>query len=75
MITKPIDDIKDLVIREHFRFLQENGTGLILELSAVPTAAEPLIEDNESGLYSNVLYVRKSGTIYVFTPGSTITIS
>lgn len=75
MITKPIDDIKDTILREHFNFLQENGQGLVLELEAAPTDTDPLLEDNESGLYSDVLYVRKSSTIYVFTPGSTITIT
>ena len=75
MIIKPADDIQDGILREHVRFLQENVQGNILSLSSAPTATEPLLQDNESGVYSNILYVRKVNKIYVFNPTSTITIT
>lgn len=75
MIKKPAGDIKDLVTREHIKFLQENLIGNPLSLDAAPTAAAPLLENNESGVYNNVYYKRVEGTIYVFNPSSTITIT
>ena len=75
MIKKPLDKIKDDDTREALDFIQEEVQGNPLELSAAPTATAPLLENFETGIYNNVLYLRKGSTILVFTPGSTITIT
>ena len=74
-VKKPTLDIEDRVTREHVESLQENSQGTIISLDAAPTASAPLIEDQEWGVYSNVLYQRVGDTILVFTPGSTITVT
>lgn len=61
--------------RKIFDQIFENAFGNPIKLSAAPTASEPLLEDNTWGIYSNTLYLRNGGTILVFSPSSTITIS
>jgi hypothetical protein len=75
MVKKPTLDIENTVVREHIESLQGESYQNVLELSAAPTATAPLLEDNQWGVYSNVLYQRVSNTILVFTPGSTITVT
>jgi len=75
MIKKALDLIKDNEVKEAINHLQENAQGNPLDLGAAPTATTPLLEDGEEGIYSDVLYKRQGGTILVFTPSSTITIS
>jgi hypothetical protein len=62
-------------IRNALDFIQENALGKAIELSAVPTATEPLLQDGEWGVYAGLIYYRVSMTIYVITPSSTITVS
>lgn len=75
MIKRPLDNIKDIDIRETLQHLQEETTGRVLTLSAAPTAAIPLLDDNDWGINSDVLYHRVGAKIYAFTPSSTITIT
>ena len=75
MIKSPLDNIKDKDLRETIDRIQEEAVGKVLELGAAPVAATPLLEDNEWGIYSGVLYHRVGETIYAFTPSSTITIT
>ena len=75
MIKKAKDRVKDQDTRDVLDYLQEAVQGNTLELSAAPTAADPLLEDNESGFYNNSLYVRKGSTIYVFASSSQITVT
>lgn len=65
----------DGVFKEHVEFLQIETQPIPLALEAVPTAAVPLLDDNEEGVYGGVLYKRVGATIYVITPSSTITIT
>jgi len=75
MIKKPSDDIQDFNLRSHIEFLQENTQGNALELSAAPTATEPLLEDKEVGQYGNDLYFRVGNTIYKLSSDEQITVS
>lgn len=75
MLNKPTNDIKDDSVKKHIDFLNQESQGKIIELTSTPSAANPLIEANEWGVYSNVLYHRVGDTILVFTPGSTITVT
>ena len=75
MIKKPLDDVKEINLREHLKHLQEESKGRDLELSAAPTADDPLLEDGEAGVYGGIIYSRIGDTIYVVTPSSTITIT
>lgn len=72
---RPTEPIKDDEIRKHIEDLQEEVTGEVIELSAAPTASEPLLEDMEWGVYDDILYHRVKSKIYEFTPTETITIS
>ena len=72
---RPTGDIKDELIRLHVEAIQEEGFGNVIALTAVPTATVPLLEDNQWGEYNNILYQRIRDTIFVFTPGSTITVT
>jgi len=62
-------------IRNALEFIQENALGKGIELSAVPTATSPLLQDGEWGVYAGLIYFRVGMTIYVNTPSSTITVS
>ena len=75
MLKKNLELIKDNETRLAVEFLQENAIGKAIELSAVPTAAAPLLKDNEIGYYSNIVYFRIENKIYVITPSSVITIT
>lgn len=75
MIKKPLDDVKEINLREHLQFIQEEAAGNALELSAAPTATEPLLEDGEAGVYGGLIYSRIGDTIYVVTPSSTISVT
>ncbi len=75
MVKKPTLDIPDEVTRLHVESLQEETQQNVIELSAAPTAAAPLLQDREIGSYSNILYMRVSSKIFVITPSSIITIT
>ena len=75
MLKKPTDRIKDEDIRDHLDFIQAEALGNMLELAAVPTAAVPLLSDNEWGRYLDKIYVRKGLSIYRLDPDATITIT
>jgi hypothetical protein len=75
MLRKPLNDIKDNILREHFNFLQQESQGKIIELGAAPTAGAPLLQDYEWGVYSNVLYQRVGNSIYSYTPTAVITVT
>ena len=75
MIKIPILNIKDNEVVSHLENIYQEAQGKILELSAAPTANEPLLSADEWGVYSNVLYHRVADTILVFTPGSTISVA
>ncbi len=71
---RPTELLKDGEVREHIKDIQEEATGRVLELSAAPTAAKPLLEDGERGLFNNELYSRVANTIYKFTSDTQIVI-
>ena len=75
MVKRETGDIEDRVIKEHIDNVNEEFAQNILSLATAPTSTEPLLEDNENGIYNNNLYVRKAGFIYVFAADSTITIA
>jgi hypothetical protein len=68
-------DIEDDVLRQHFDNINSDFMENVIALSVVPTASEPLLLDNQAGIYSNTLYKRKGSTIYVFNSDSQITIT
>ena len=72
---RPTDSIENNEVREQIIELQEGSFSNPITLNAVPTAAVPLIEADQWGTNSNVLYLRKDDVIFVFTPGSTITVT
>ena len=75
MVKKYTGDIEDKVLRDHIDNINEEFSQNAIELSAAPTATEPLIDDNDSGIFGNALYVRKGSTIYVFNSDSQISIT
>ena len=75
MIKKPTDRIKDIDTREHLDFIYQEGLGNAIELDAAPTAGTPLLADNEWGIVSDVLYIRKLNKIYKIIPDLVISIS
>ena len=76
MLQLPYNQITDDNIRSQLEHIYQNAQGVVIILSAVPTATEPLLSANEWGVYSNVLYYRISNaTILAFTPSSTITVT
>ena len=75
MLSKNTSVIKDEETRQMADFILGQGLGNAIELEAVPTATAPLLEDNEWGTYSSIVYFRVSNTIYVITPSSTIPIT
>jgi len=75
MAKRPTQDIADEILRYHVEDIQEGFQENYIELSAAPTASEPLLEDNENGTFENIYYKRVANTILVFTPSSTITIT
>lgn len=68
-------DIHDEVVRLHVENLQSEKQGALLELSASPTADEPLLLDKEIGVYSGSIYWRFGSSIYRIDPDATITIT
>ena len=75
MVKKPTGDIEDIVLKDHVDSVNANFLQNAIELDAAPTAAVPLLDDDEVGIYSNAIYWRKSSTIYVFSSDSQITIT
>lgn len=75
MINRPTDRIQDEDVRLAIDYILQEGLGNAIELAAVPTATEPLLQANEWGYYSGVLYFRMGQTIFVITPSSTITVT
>ena len=75
MLKRNIELIKDDEVRHAIEFIQEEALGKIIELSAIPTAAEPLLEDDTIGRYLDKVYIRKGMRIYRIDPGLVITIS
>ena len=75
MVKKPTLDIQDEIVRQHVENINAEFSENILELSAAPAAADPLLEDNQRGIYGTDYYVRLGSTIYVFAATSTITIT
>ena len=72
---RPTDSIEDYEIRTQLEEIQEGAFGNPITLDATPTADTPLLEADQWGTESNILYLRKDDTILVFTPGSTITVT
>ncbi len=75
MLKRNIESIKDDETREAIKFIQEEALGKIIELSAIPTATEPLLEADTTGRYLDKIYVRKGMKIYRIDPASIITIT
>ena len=75
MPKRPALDIQDEIMRSHIEDIQAGFQENVVLLEAVPTADEPLLEDNEVGAYGGLYYRRTGDTIYVITPSSSITVS
>lgn len=75
MLKRNTELIKDDETRLALNFIQEEALGKAIELSAVPTATIPLLEDDTIGVFADVIYIRKGMKIYVITPSSVITIT
>lgn len=75
MIPKPLDKIQDVELRDVLQHIQEESLGRALELSAVPTSANPLLQDNEVGKYNNKYYRRIGTQIFEMTPSAVINIT
>ena len=75
MEEKAVDFVKDKETQDLFRHIFDKSMGTVIELDAVPTATAPLLEPNQWGFYSGVLYHRSENIIYVITPSSTITVT
>lgn len=75
MVQRATGDIDNNILKDHVESLQQEKQENIIILSAAPTATEPLLEDNQHGVFGGVKYERKANTIYVYTPSSTITIT
>lgn len=54
-----------------FNFIFENAMGNIIILDAAPTAAVPILKENQVGYYSNKVYFVTSGVLKEFTVSST----
>ena len=66
MAHRPTNLLSDEETRFHVEELQGGKMDTVIELSAAPTAAIPLIRSGEWGFYSNVLYHRVGSKICVF---------
>jgi hypothetical protein len=75
MLRKPTNEITDENVRSHLEFIQEEGQGKIIILSAAPTASEPLLDANEIGSYGNDIYWRIGQVIHKFSSDTQITIT
>ena len=75
MISKPLDKITDVELRDVLTHIIEEGSGQYLVLDAAPTATEPKLSEGERGIYANKIYVRRNGFIYRIDPAATITIT
>ena len=75
MVKKPTLDIEDIVLREHVESINDEFSENIIVLSAAPTATEPLLNDNQRGIFGTDVYIRKGVTIYVVAADSTITVT
>ena len=75
MLKRNTHTIKDEETRLAVEFILTEGLGNAISLSAAPVAATPLLDDNEIGIYSDKIYVRKGAKIYRIDPAATITIT
>jgi len=75
LIPKPLDQIANVELKDVLTYIQEETFGRVLTLSAEPTSAIPLIQDNEGGVYNSIYYRRVGNVIYKFTPTSTISVT
>ena len=72
---RPTDSIEDYEVRTQLETIQEGAFGNPITLDDTPTAAVPLLQADQWGTNSDILYLRKDDTILVFTPSSTITVT
>lgn len=75
MLKKSTDRIKDADVKDQIDFIQQEALGNVITLGAIPTATEPLLENDQIGLFSDKLYIRKTGKVYRIDPGLVITIT
>ena len=75
MLPKSTNLIQDAEVKDHIDFIHQEAQGKPIILSTAPTAAVPLLNADEWGVYGGLLYIRKANIIYVITPSSTITVS
>ena len=77
MVNRPTDKIQDTDTRLGVESLQQEKMPNPIEdeLSAAPTASDPLLNANEWGFYGSELYLRIGNTIFKMTADSTITVT
>ena len=75
MERKDLSFIKDKDTLDLIQHIFENGQGTVLILESAPTAALPVLSENQWGIYNDILYHRSNGKIYVYTAGSVLTIT
>ena len=72
---RPLGALENDETREHIKDIQEGALGNALPLSSAPTAAKPLLEDNEVGQNGNDVWFRIGSNLYKITATEVIAIT